>query len=384
MTRISATNQRILRDTLKDQCTEFVKQAKNPENLKDLGWCVSTYLKLVENRRRLTKLVEELVPISPTPAGDLSEAGELDRQCLIACENLYQVIPEGHALKKTQLPLHIAHVMAAHRGDGGGDQEVVAASSRPTMSCKEPRLEEFDGRKSSWMAWKSVFEREVHGNEQLASERKFDFLLANLVKGSRPHRLASVYVGVRGAYELAWEDLKRCFDSACDLKSTHLLALRDLSKNCKVSEQDKFYQLERLYETAWGRINALKASGAEPAAYESLALIGLKESMPESLRMRFFREHPNADLGGGGLQAILTFLKAEVAARRSAWEMSAERTMPLKRSNDRKGEGSQRHNRSKKGGFHKHGGKHPSGKHSSMVQSQAPEQSEEEDASKNE
>ena len=83
------------------------------------------------------------------------------------------------------------------------------------------------------------------------------------------------------------------------------------------NDSTKFRQLENLFQTVKSHSNALKALAANPASYESLALLGIKECLPFDLRVKYFLDIDSAnemDLG-----SMLKFLEKEIQARRNSW-----------------------------------------------------------------
>ena len=166
-----------------------------------------------------------------------------------------------------------------------------------------------------------IFENEVHEDAELSSEHKFSYLMSGLKKGSFAFKLAAAYVGITGAYELAWADLLNHYENRSDLKTIHMQALKDLRKTCQVKDARNFRQLETLRQEVGSRVNALKALKATPDSYESLAILGMKEALPEDLRTKLFLEQDTEKTDQITLEDLLRFLEKESRARRRSWEV---------------------------------------------------------------
>lgn len=89
------------------------------------------------------------------------------------------------------------------------------------------------------------------------------------------------------------------FESISDLKSMHMLALIDLQKTFKVEDSRQLRKLENLHHAVSSRTNALKALGVSLKSYDSLAILGIRESLPYDLQVRYsLSRDDEADLTG--------------------------------------------------------------------------------------
>jgi hypothetical protein len=332
-TRNSANQNKARQEVLSELCLKIVEQTREDGFLTKIAECVASYMKLVQHRNELCKLRENDVEDSKDPKTDFATLEELDRHCIVAAEKLYQAIPADHALKKRTVPLHLEVDNMAEMGAGDSTR------SSPPERAKKPNVHEFDGRNSSWVWWKKMFETEMQTNPSLTLDQKFVHLLTAMKKNSFARKIVLNYAGVDEAFNLAWKNLCDHYLAENDLKCSHLRDLRDLKKKCKVGSPDKFRRLENLYQTAWGHVSALKALGAEPASYESLTIVGLSESLPYPLRVKFYREHDTNTSEHLVFEELLNFLKDEINAQRQASSMEErlERfdASTLKRNEDR-------------------------------------------------
>jgi hypothetical protein len=311
-TRNSANQNKARQDILSELCLKIIERTREEGFFNKAAECVASYVKLVQHRNELCKLRENDVEDSTT---DSSTLEELDRHCIVACEKLYQAIPADHTLKKRPEPLHLESLKVTEIG--AGDTKRFSA----TEKAKKPKLHEFDGRNSSWIWWKTMFDSEMQLNPNLTPNQKFVYLLTAMKKNSFAHRIVLNYAGVDGAFNLAWKNLSDHYLAVGDLKSTHLRALRDLSKKCKVASPDNLRRLESLYQTAWGHVNALEALGVDPVSYESLTIIGLSESLPPPLRVKFYREHDASVPDHLVFGELFQYLKDEINAQRQSKQM---------------------------------------------------------------
>ena len=231
-------------------------------------------------------------------------------------EQLYTAIPADHSIKKSDTALHLKTARNEDRGAGDADRPPQGSNH------KKPKLPEFDGKTSSWLWWKTIFEREVKLSANIPDEHKFSYLLSSLKRNTFASKIVLNYVGVGGAFSLAWKDLSDHFASTCDIKTSHLQASRDLSKNHQVLKVENFRRLEDLHQAAWGRVNALKALEADPALYKPLAVMGLAEALPDVLRVKFLLDNKVKDLDESHFDALFDFLRGEIDARRRSWSMS--------------------------------------------------------------
>lgn len=311
------------RESLWSLCSTIVGESRQDGFYADTTRCVSAYIKLSEYRAKLAKLRDNDA-LTDSPA-DFVKAEELDRQCLTISERLYDVIPSSHALKKRSEPLHLG---LSEVGAGDGNR----ASSR----SKKPKVPEFDGKNSAWVWWKIVFENEVNQNSELSSDQKFCHLLKSIKSSTFAHKIVVNYAGVKDAYKRAWEDLVAHYKSTSDVKSSHLQGLRDLSSKLRVTSDDDIRRLENLYQTAWGHVNALESLGTDVATYQPLAIMGVREALPSSLRVKFLLEHTADDFSETCFKELFQFLKDELQARRRARRMVQEQPAAQRKEKERK------------------------------------------------
>ena len=101
-----------------------------------------------------------------------------------------------------------------------------------------------------------------------------------------------------------------------------MLSLRDLHKTLAVTDSNNLRQLENLHQTAndKSKVNALKTLGAEPESYVSLALLGLKQALPQELRKKLSNDCSTEGTLQTQLESMLSFLKEECDALRKARE----------------------------------------------------------------
>jgi hypothetical protein len=299
----------------------------------DTSQCVASYIKLVEYRKKLQEMDnEEILPPSERPE-DFVKAEELDHQCLLTCEKLYEALPTEHALKKRTSPIHLGRTHVLESEAGAGDS--IKSNPSHKDSRKKPNLPEFDGKNTSWVWWKMIFEKEVNSNTNYENELKFCHLLTAMKRTTMAHRIVRNYAGVEKAFELAWKDLCDHYHSNCDLKGVHLQALRDLRQRFKVANDNDFRPLEELYVTAQGHVKALEALNTDPATYQTLAIMGLKESLPPTLRIKFFLEHDAEDFNEVVFKNLFKFLKDEVEARRLSWRTTPKGSIPQQAHKER-------------------------------------------------
>ena len=338
-TRAATAKRKAVQGALRDLCTTLIGEAEvEAANPAESSSATAAYVKINDYRKKLQQTNKELLDVSTDFAKDFIECEEFDKQCLEASEKLFRRIPTDHPLRKTLQPSHLKRMVAL---DGGGDQCESSASSKSTTAFEKLKLEIFDGRGHTWVLWKSVFENEVHLNEKISKEHKFLLLVSNLKRSSFAHKIALAYVGIQDGYDQAWRDLCEHYDAAQDLKTTHLLALRDISKSSKVIDQNNYRQLENLRQSAWSKVNALKTLGVASSSYESLALLGLKEALPNELRKKFILEHEIDGVIQANLEKMFDFLKRECTVLRKMWEfrtdkpnlkLKSERTQPTKQA----------------------------------------------------
>lgn len=321
-TRNSASHNKSHQDLLYKLCNSIVERTQRAGFFNDVAECVSAYMKLVEHRNDLIKMRKnEFLTLLNSP-NEFERLENFDRECISVLEKLYNAIPADHSLKKRDIPPHLQPTTPDERGAGDG------AQTPRNNNGKKPNLQEFDGKSSSWLCWKVVFEREMEVNGELSLEHKFSYLIGSIKKNTFASKIVSNYVGVEGAYDLAWKDLTNHYLSTSDVKRTHLQALRDLPKRHKVIRCEDVRRLEDLYQTAWGRVNALKALKADTALYRPLAVMGLSEALPDTLRVKFLLDHDAEDLDESHFDNLFQFLKKEVDARRRSWQMTQEKSKP--------------------------------------------------------
>lgn len=276
--------------------------------------CATYYIKLVEYRKKLRKLDNnELHPPSEN-ADDLIKREDMDQQCLLTCEKLYEALPAEHALKRPSTPIHLEQTQIFEAGAG----DSLKNHSPHKESARKPNLPEFDGKNISWVSWKIIFEKESLITDY-TNEVKFCHLLTAMKKTTMAYRIVRNYAGVENAFELGWKDLCEHFHSNCDIEDIHLHALRDLSQRFRITNENDFRPLEELYVTAQGHVKALEALKTDPNTYQTLAIMGLKESLPPTLRIKFFLEHDADDFSEVVFKELFKFLKKEVQARRLSW-----------------------------------------------------------------
>ena len=319
MTRGSAARQKSLKAAIQGLCTSMFQEAEDNELGADQ--VVALYVKLVSYRQQLREINEELLQTSSDLAADFAQAENFDRRCLEECEKLHARIPQTHSLVQSNRPVHLKQNPAP---SGGGDQAVTQMSS-DSRFLKKPKLEEFDGKNAMWPLWKSVFEKAVHDCADLSPDAKFFHLVSAIRKGCFAHRLVTNYVGIENAYNLAWKDLNKHYESTSNLKAVHMRALRDVRRKFRVDDAKNFGQLENLHQAVWGHVNALRAQGIVPTAYESLALLGIEEALPRELRAKFFATHEPTEDSHLGLEMILLFVEKEARSQRRSWEVDSDR-----------------------------------------------------------
>ena len=319
-TRSSNAKLKSLKNAIQGLCTCMFQEIETQE----LGdeQIVAIYMKMVTYKKQLREINDELLESSSDFATDFVQAEAFDRKCLEACEKLHAKIPETHPLK---LGTQVNHLQQSPPAGGGGDADKTTnQASSDKNFLKKPKLEEFDGKNATWPLWKSVFEKSVHENGQWSSDAKFFYLVSSLRKGSFAHKLVMNYVGIENGYNLAWKDLTKHYEARCNVLSIHLRGLRDLHRKFKVEESHNFWQLENLHQAAWGHVNALKAQGTASATYESLALLGVEESLPRDLRAKYFSTHEPTEDSHLGLEMILRFIEKEAQSQRRSWELDPE------------------------------------------------------------
>lgn len=324
VTRSSTSRYKARQDALKHLCAVIIKESDEVSTQTTVERSVTSSLKLVDYRRQLNEVNTVLLESSTNYSKDLIETEAFDQICLEASEKLYRSLPTDHELKGSMRPSHLrsfSHVPAG--GDG------LPNSNQPTGEdflkvLQKPKLEEFDGKNVSWPLWKATFEKAINENDKLDVDQKFFYLMANLKKGCSAHKLASTYTGIENAFQLAWKDLTEHYQKACDVREIHVIALRDLQKKFKVTDARKFRQIEDLFQAVKSHTNALKALGANPASYESLALLGIKEALPFDLRVKYFLD--NEAISDLDLNGMLEFLEKEIQARRNSWTVEPEKT----------------------------------------------------------
>ena len=341
-------------------CKGLIDGTKTDGFFENSAACAASYVKLEQARKRLLLVRGHELPGTNEDSGEFLRWEELDRECLTTLEELQQGLPADHSLRRTTIHL---------QDPASGDSLPERSGQRP----KKPSLPEFDGKNASWLWWKLIFEREVISNADLSPEHRYSYLISSIKKKTIASRMVLNYAGVTNAFELSWRDLKDQFDSAADLKSSHLQGLRDLNKKFNVSKADDVRRLEDLYHAAWGHVNALQALGVEGAVYQPLTIISVRECLPSLLREEYLRKHDAADLEQTAFDNLFIFLKEEIRVRRRSWQIGtrgSEKKASASEEQSPKKEGRGKEDRKDHKKFRpreKEGGKKVS-KHSSMLQ----------------
>ena len=89
-----------------------------------------------------------------------------------------------------------------------------------------------------------MFEKKVTSNANLDQERKFSYVPAAVKKKTVAHRIVLDYTGVKNAFDLAWVDLCYHYGLALNIKGSHNLAMRDLTKRSRLTKPEYFRKLE--------------------------------------------------------------------------------------------------------------------------------------------
>ena len=319
LTRSSTSLRKSQIKLLSTMCKGLIDGTNEEGFFGDPAACAAAFVKLDQARKRLLLTRGDELPTTNEDTEEFLKVEELDQHCLTTLEELLQSLPPDHTLRKTSSHL---------RDAGAGD----ATSAQSGNRSKKPLLPDFDGKNSSWIWWKIIFEREVLFNTDLSSEHKYSYLISSIKRKTVASKIVLNYAGVSDAFELSWRDLKDQFSSASDLKSSHLQGLRDLNQKYSVTRSDDVRRLEDLYHAAWGHVNALKALCAEKAIYQPLTIISLRESLPSILREDFLRKHDADDLGETAFDDLFVFLKEEIRVRRGSWQLGRhrnERSVPV-------------------------------------------------------
>lgn len=332
-TRAVTAKRKAVQSALRELCTTLIGEAEveavEANQPTAPSSAIAAYIKLNNYREKLLTTNKELLDGSSDFAKDFIECEEFDTQCLETSEKLFQRIPADHPLRTASHPSHLRQMVAL---EGGGDQSVSTGGSKNITAFEKLKLEIFDGRGQTWVLWKTVFQNEVHLNEKMSKDHKFLLLVSNIKKSTFAHKIALAYVGIQDGYDQAWRDLCDHYDAAQDLKTTHLLALRDISKSSKVNDQNNYRQLENLRQTAWSKVNALKTLGVASSSYESLTLLGLKEALPSDLRKKFILEYEIDGVTQAKLDNMFEFLKRECTLLRKTWEFRTDKPNSKQRS----------------------------------------------------
>ena len=218
-------------------CAPLLEGTEKPGFLDHTSECIAHDVKFNETQREFRSVRDEELPSSAGAARTFFIHEEVDRQCLSALEKLFEKLPQDHYLKKTTLPLHLARNEA--QVDGAGDS-VRQNNSHPS----KPQTQEFDGKNSSWIWWEILFEREVVSNSNLHPEFKYPYLVIAVKRRTAANRIILNYAGVENAFDLAWKDPCDDYHWTSHVKSSHILAPRDLNKKCRVTSPGYFRKLE--------------------------------------------------------------------------------------------------------------------------------------------
>ena len=243
--RSTTNKQKVEQGVLKDLCKGIFREigVENKEGSeRTIEQAVGWYLKLIEYRLR--EIDQETLEFSTNYARDLLDSENIDRLCLRECEKLYSMLPREHFLLKSCPPSHSKNgAVMTEKGDGGSKAKKLEGNF-----IGNPLVGEFDGKNSSWPLWKSMFEKGVHECSELSSETKLFYLVSNIRENGLADRLVANFTGIKNAYEPAWNDLNNHYEAASNLKTPHMLGLRDLKKRFKVEDPCKSRQLENLHQ----------------------------------------------------------------------------------------------------------------------------------------
>lgn len=354
-TRHSASLKKNQIKTLVTLCKSLIDGTKAVGFFENPATCAASYVKLEQARKKLLLIRGDELPETDEGLQEFLRLEEMDRECLAVLEELQRSLPADHALRKTT-----THLRDLGSGDG--------IPERSGNRLKKPSLPEFDGKNASWLWWKIIFEREVISNAELSPEHRYSHLISSIKKKTVASRIVLNYAGVANAFDLSWKDLNDQFNSAADLKSSHLQALRDLNKKNNVAKADDVRRLEDLYHAAWGHVNALKALGVEATVYQPLTIISVRECLPSLLREDYLRKHDAGDLEQTAFEDLFVFLKEEIRVRRRSWQIGPRGKEKNATTPEHRGSGKEGHKEKKKFHPREKGGEKRSSKHTSMLQ----------------
>jgi len=345
MTRGFFEKQKTRRNVIMAKTEDIIGSLKEKDFKCESSELVFSYMQVSDYYKRFGEVVKVLQDHESTKLEDeVSLVENFGKLCITTCEEIYGKLPTTHALKTRQPPLHLEISLSTIFPQGSVH---ACSASQSKVSClNEPKLERFDGKaSSSWILWKCKFEREVHKNSDLSSDRKFDYLLEALVKDSPPYRSASVYAGINGCYDLAWKDLNDVYGLG-DNVQTHLRSLRDLPKTHRIQSPHNLDQRIALYQEILLHANVLKALQTPEETYETSSFLGIMDSLPAQLRSKYLTDYDMSDEEDdphGSLKKIMNFLQREIKLLRKTREFAQEASSF---SNQRKvGRFDQRHER---------------------------------------
>ena len=131
-----------------------------------------------------------------------------------------------------------------------------------------------------WLPWKARFVREVHDNQSLGKDEKYEYLLSALEQSSSAYSLVFSFAAGVNNYDSAWKALLKRYDNPDTLKHFHLKAIMDLSAvmcdGKQIRDNDIFY--------------ASASSGAADVAVSEEKT--MKEYVQEIIK-HFLKKHDN-------------------------------------------------------------------------------------------
>ena len=170
-------------------CTSLLEETEKEGFFDNIAECTAHYVKLSGALRKFQESRGDELPASEDAANVFLTQEEVGRQCLSTLEKLYQIIPQDHYLKTATVPLHRQRSGISLINESGDNAPQV---SHP----RKPETQEFDGKRSSWLWWKILFEKEVTSNANLDQERKFSYLLTAVKKKTVAHKIILNCAGV--------------------------------------------------------------------------------------------------------------------------------------------------------------------------------------------
>ena len=134
---------------------------------------VSSYIKLIDYRKRLQGIDADILLASTDVAKDLVESEIFDRRCLEECDSLFRRIPPDHPLLTSFKPLHLTRTAT---NIAGGDQ-ADKPKDVEDLFLSRPSVEKFDGKNTSWLIWRPISVKGAHENPEVPFEMKFFYLI---------------------------------------------------------------------------------------------------------------------------------------------------------------------------------------------------------------